>query len=345
MSTQLQRFKDEVSVSKTARPRITWVDYAKGVGIFLVVFGHVLRGLHSSQIITDSPAYFLSDSAIYSFHMPLFFLLSGLFANRQVERKFVVFVREKLATIAYPYLVWSVLQTFIQVAISRHTNHKTSLNDLLGILIEPIMQFWFLYALFLISLLYYLLRRCGLGSLGVLAVFVAFWATDSRVSLGRWSPLYATRRNGLYYALGSVLERYGWIERFDRAQTPLMALTAILGYCVVIVWAAQLRTTPVLFTLIVTLCGIAASIALAVLLGRVRGTDFIRVMGVYSLEIYVAHTIALAGVRIFLQKALEIQDTSLHLMLGTIGGIVLPLMLSWLCRRYHAEPLFRFPKR
>jgi fucose 4-O-acetylase-like acetyltransferase len=52
------------------RSRITWVDYAKGVGIFLVVLGHTLRGLHSSQVIADSPAFRSIDSWIYGFHMP-----------------------------------------------------------------------------------------------------------------------------------------------------------------------------------------------------------------------------------------------------------------------------------
>lgn len=59
--------------------RETWVDYAKGIGIILVVFGHANRGLYSSGIYISPEIYHYLDNIIYSFHMPLFFFLSGLF--------------------------------------------------------------------------------------------------------------------------------------------------------------------------------------------------------------------------------------------------------------------------
>lgn len=57
--------------------RIDWQDSARGFGILLVVYGHVVRGLFQSDILT-SPAWARADFAIYTFHMPLFFFLSGL---------------------------------------------------------------------------------------------------------------------------------------------------------------------------------------------------------------------------------------------------------------------------
>jgi hypothetical protein len=72
---------------------------------------------------------------------------------------------------------------------------------------------------------------------------------------------------------------------------------------------------------------------------------FIRILGVYSLEIYVAHTIASAGIRIALQKGLKVQDVNVHIILGTVGGLLLPLILNSLCRRFHAEYVFRIPRR
>lgn len=44
----------------------------KGIGIILVVFGHVNRGLYSAGIQLPGSFYQLTDSVIYSFHMPLF---------------------------------------------------------------------------------------------------------------------------------------------------------------------------------------------------------------------------------------------------------------------------------
>ena len=327
------------------RVRITWVDHARGIGIFLVVLGHTLRGLDASRIIADGAAFRLADSWIYSFHMPLFFLLSGLFAGRRVDLGPGPFLRDKLATLAYPYLVWSVLQTLVQVAIGRYTNRQVGIQELAWILIDPIMQFWFLYALFLISLFYYTVRRCGFGPVGALAAFAGAWATRGWLPVLGWFPLDAARSYGIYYALGPVLDRLGATARLERAPTAAMVVAALLGYGVVTASAPRHLDGLFPLGLAVTLCGISASLALAVLLGRTRGADFIRVMGVHSLEIYVAHTIASAGIRIVLQKALKIQDATLHILLGTGCGILLPLILSRLCRRYHAEFLFRAPRR
>lgn len=63
--------------------RLDWVDLSKAIGIILVVYGHVARGLDSAGMTF---ALFKSvDSIIYSFHMPLFFVLSGFFFLRVLE--------------------------------------------------------------------------------------------------------------------------------------------------------------------------------------------------------------------------------------------------------------------
>ena len=51
------------------------IDIAKGIGILLVVFGHLTVGKQNVY------------SFIYSFHMPLFFLLSGLFSSNKDSLK------------------------------------------------------------------------------------------------------------------------------------------------------------------------------------------------------------------------------------------------------------------
>lgn len=50
--------------SSTKRQRETWIDVLKGIGIILVVIGHVSLGN-------------TLNSWIYTFHMPLFFSVSG----------------------------------------------------------------------------------------------------------------------------------------------------------------------------------------------------------------------------------------------------------------------------
>lgn len=44
--------------------RLKWIDVLKGIGMYLVILGHT---------------HFASRGVIYAFHMPLFFLISGMF--------------------------------------------------------------------------------------------------------------------------------------------------------------------------------------------------------------------------------------------------------------------------
>ena len=62
---------------------IVWLDYARTLGIFLVVFGHLWQKI---------PAFDINDSLkevwnyIYLFHMPLFFVISGfLFKSNKAK--------------------------------------------------------------------------------------------------------------------------------------------------------------------------------------------------------------------------------------------------------------------
>jgi hypothetical protein len=59
--------------------REIWVDYSKAIGIVLVVYGHVAHGIYKASLPINKDVYLLIDSVIYSFHMPLFFFLSGLY--------------------------------------------------------------------------------------------------------------------------------------------------------------------------------------------------------------------------------------------------------------------------
>jgi fucose 4-O-acetylase-like acetyltransferase len=102
--------------------RNAWVDYAKAIGIILVVYGHVARGVFNAGLPMDQDKYLLVDSVIYSFHMPLFFFLSGLFFyDSLVKRGKTGLVVNKIDTIVYPFIVWSLLQGVVEVVLSNRT--------------------------------------------------------------------------------------------------------------------------------------------------------------------------------------------------------------------------------
>ena len=100
--------------------RIDYLDTVKAVGIFLVFFGHIAGDLWPFGI----KKAFLPWKFIYSFHMPLFFFLSGIFA-KPAQRKITDTLKLKAQTrllpvlffgcIAIPFLIFSgsSIQTFL----------------------------------------------------------------------------------------------------------------------------------------------------------------------------------------------------------------------------------------
>ena len=61
-------------LGKNIKPkRVEWVDIAKGYGILLVIIGHL-------------PIPWIISRSLYSFHLPLFFFLSGYFFFKKKNR-------------------------------------------------------------------------------------------------------------------------------------------------------------------------------------------------------------------------------------------------------------------
>ena len=79
---------------KMIKERVSYIDVAKGLGILLIVFGH-------SRILSNGNSEI--HRIVYSFHVPLFFFISGLFLNP--NEIFWVFFIKKTDSLLKPYLV------------------------------------------------------------------------------------------------------------------------------------------------------------------------------------------------------------------------------------------------
>jgi fucose 4-O-acetylase-like acetyltransferase len=94
-----------------ATKRITYIDMAKGIGILLVVFGH--SGFPSPAV----------NQWISSFHMPLFFLLSGILLSHTNahEKPLKDTIKKKARTILVPYLFFSIFSILFSAILDADT--------------------------------------------------------------------------------------------------------------------------------------------------------------------------------------------------------------------------------
>lgn len=128
------------------KPRLQWVDAAKCVGILMVIFGH-------------NPINFIYRYYVYSFHMPLFFILAGV--TFSVRKDFIGFIRAKFKALMIPYFFFAacVLAHFeiMNVACGRDYD---ILDEAYHFLIQDHhSMLWFLVALFLSEIAAYIIIR------------------------------------------------------------------------------------------------------------------------------------------------------------------------------------------
>ena len=132
------------------------VDKLKGYACFLVLFGHVIMGIRLAGL--NIPSFFAGiELFLWSFHVALFLFLSGVVYKETGEWKGKktksAFIIHKLVNLGVPYVVFSAIYIAINAFVGE-ANTNSSITDILKIWKTPVAQYWFLYALFFLFLIW-----------------------------------------------------------------------------------------------------------------------------------------------------------------------------------------------
>jgi fucose 4-O-acetylase-like acetyltransferase len=275
--------------------RTRWLDSARGAGVILVVIGHVERGLTDAGIAA-SEAFEGFDLALYTFHMPLFFLLAGVNSGRSIDQPWFVLLRRKIVTIVYPYALWSLVQGSVVAVMAQSTNGEHHWRDLLYIGWRPIGQFWFLYALFLYTM--------GAASVRHNAVLILIMGTIAVLAADRahpGSPIALGLHHMIFFGVGMAFSQRIIAWRPSHA-----------------VWVAGLSGAAWGFGWQVLPHGHRfAYLAASALPCAFTGSVFV-------MAIFVLHILAASGVRIALVLADVPVSTTQHIIIGTLCGVAFP---------------------
>ena len=132
------------------RQRIQWVDTAKFLGIFAIYLGHFAEASGNAL------------DFVFSYHIPLFFFLSGCMSTYDRTPSFLPFARKKVRTILVPSFFFSLLS--LVTAILQYRLPSRNILRYLKIMLEGNIRnqflagsLWFLTCLFVMELLFKLL--------------------------------------------------------------------------------------------------------------------------------------------------------------------------------------------
>lgn len=153
--------------------RIHYIDTVKGVGILFVIMGHHWVGADALR------------GWISSFHMPLFFMITGfLLANRnKIYKNVKQLVNEKARTLLYPYFTFSML-VFIWYILFYVILPNKPEESIQCVFIKTITTYgyhalWFLPTLFFSTILFLLINKRKKAGL----IFIVFIAGGGILSL------------------------------------------------------------------------------------------------------------------------------------------------------------------
>ena len=121
--------------------RIAYIDTAKGIGILLVIIGHHLMGGESFKVW------------INSFHMPMFFILTGIVAaKKSISDDMKTFLKKNVCSLLWPYATFSIINLLWYVLYYNKIG-QFSMNDFTDYLVLTVVfvgynALWFLPILF-----------------------------------------------------------------------------------------------------------------------------------------------------------------------------------------------------
>ena len=320
-----------------AAERIDWADYAKGLTIILVVYGHSAVGV-AKDVFIDPTVYAYAMKPISQFRMPVFFFTAGLFAAFSLRRDWPAFVDRTLLPLLYVFVVWNLAQWGARIVFAPWANSPIDPWRLLLFPVWPINITWFLWALVAYYLVSYLARGWPLAPLVALAALLAATPVPED-----WVYVYhQTPKFFVYFTLG--LGCSGWMLALRTEGRGRMLGLLTLAYLVVTPMAIHLGIDEVpLVDFANSLLGIAWIATLCMVLAERGWCSWLRWIGAWSLPIFVVHTIVTAGMREALLRAGMAHDPAWLIAVSTLAGVAGPIALAWTLQRLGFPWLFERP--
>lgn len=326
-----------------------WIDVLKGIGIFLVVLGHAAR----HDMMEESSLCRLLVYLIYSFHMPLYFAISGytfgLSYGKYLETPGVFFKRRAKGLLV-PLLTFScavylcffaVYQIPALAQILRNASYELYPfgSYLVTTLVEEnpySVHLWYLWVLFWMSAVSFLWLRQGKDSeaarKGLLALSLLCFVVSGMMDFP--TALYKFLFYFVYFVMGMLLSR-----------SP-EKLPAIPWFVIVLCWGVLLLNDPTVrgklltgiprATLVYKYLQLAAVppviISLFRLARRLSRSRVLLWLGRESYAIYLLHQPMCAFVGVLLYSKLGLPVWPVYLVCALLS-ILIPELVVWLCRR------------
>ncbi len=308
-----------------------WILIAKGIGILLVVIGHFNPSV--------TPQWYRSlIEVVYSFHMPLFFLLSG-FLYVYAKQALGPLILNKLRRLVVPFISIGAIFFAVKWIVGRYAtlDHPIGPSSILDLFLSPATSYmpllWFMHALFLMFIAFVPLRAILRSTSLVMLVVVVLntvWLPEGVASLHKILAHFPFFIAGIWLRESGQLDlirKAGWF-RIGITCAILFGLIYWFGYSEAVYLDAIAYPIRLALGLLGAMVVITISQRLDLANGRIAKVAGIA--GLYSMTIYLLHTLFESGVRIIAFQRLHLgPEYFVVIAITAIAiGMIMPLLLE-----------------
>jgi uncharacterized membrane protein YcfT len=318
--------------------RVDWVDYAKGFCIVMVVMMHSTLGVEAAA----GREGWMHALVAYAkpFRMPDFFLISGLFLARVIDRDWRDYLDKKVVHFLYFYVLWVTIQfAFKAPVFAAEMGWRGAGLAYLEAFIEPFGTLWFIYLLPIFFVVVKLTR-----GLPWMLIWLAGAALEIAPIHTGWMVIDEFAGRFVYFYSGYIFATHIFKFAEGVQQQPQAALGGLVLWGIlngVMVFAGY-GDLPFV-SLGLGLVGAAAVVAVAALMAKTELFQSLRYCGANSIVIYLAFFLPMAATRTILLKTGIITDLGTVSLIVTTAGVIGALCWYWAVRKTPFRFLFERP--
>lgn len=319
--------------------RIDWIDYCKAIAIFAMVFDHVCLGMpeRSREL----------SNFIHLWHMPMFFMLSGLVLNSDKYiggGKFKAFIASRTKTIILPYFCFGIIyMTFSYISINvigisgvPHPLDKRLLGFIWNNIPGQIGMYWFLTSLYFTEIVFVVITNVFRQHKSAIAVYLAllvlgFWKVDA-IGINLPFALDTVPFTLPFFCVGYYAKK--GISNFKPNRTVLVCIACLVVASALLGghYNINLRTFDyhpqliIVASILITWCVIELVKRLEPTISTSKFHDALSFLGRESLFVYVMNFMAIKAVLFAVPKGL-VTTTAVSIAVSLAATIIVVLAI------------------
>lgn len=311
----------------TEKEFFEWINIARGIGMLLVVIGHACR------CVGDGNKFLFQF--IYSFHMPLFFFISGfcsvkIFRLDGIKEK-LSYCKNRAFRLIIPYIAVGIIYIpldYIMGITDLYENglKSVALHMILGD--NPNWQLWTLYALFGCAVICCIFSKIKWYFFILIGVITQIIFCTPLVNIGFCTILVSIEEYLIYFISGLLIHKY-----YHKIKVPEKMLTGVIFLGAIVLFTINIfiygKDIHRSIGFITAFLGISLVCWIAYKMEEKKNwmNRFFNIIGEYGMDIYILANLWQDLVRKILFEMLGINEWVV-LMVSSFVGICVPIIIS-----------------